>query len=167
MKLFLRYLLILGLFSIVTVEGTNSHGQTKSDLIVNFAYAQGIIRQGDIWKIYLSVTDPEGDMDRIFFRVRPSGGGSDHFKRDFIILKKEMKKEFTGHFALHTRHHEPLDDFVLEVSIVGRKGNERKTFLFPVEFESSPEPMKPLPSDMEKELNRRIGTISFDWELRD
>ena len=166
MKLFARLFFILGLVSIVTVDWTNSSAQTKEELIVNFAYAQKTIRQGDVWKIYLSVSDPEGNMNRVFFRInRP--GGTDAFRKSFIILKKGMRKEFTGYFTLDTRQPNELEDFVLELSILDRAGNERKTLLFPVEFDRSSEPMKPLPRDMEKELNRRIGNIDFDWALQD
>jgi len=65
----------------------------------------------------------------------------------------------------YIRPHEDLDDFVLALSILDRTGNVRKTLRFPLEFDRSPEPMKPLPPDMEKDLNRRIGMIDFDWAL--
>ena len=166
MKLFIRFFFFLGLVSMMVADWTSSHAQANGDLVVNFSYAQGKIRQGDTWKIYLSVTDPEGNMGRVFFRIlRP--GGTDAFRKSFIVLKKEMRKEFAGYFALNTQQPNELEDFVLEVSILDRAGHERKTLLFPVEFSRSAEPMKPLPLNMEKELNRRIGNIDFDWALQD
>ena len=156
-------------FLVSIISNLKVHAQTETEersLIVNFSYAQEKIRQNDIWKIYLSVTDPEGNMNRVFFRInRP--GGTDAFRKSFIILKKEMSKEFTGYLALYTRQPNELEDFVLELSILDRAGHERKTLLFPIEFDRSAEPMKPLPRDMEKELNRRIGIIDFDWHLQD
>jgi hypothetical protein len=57
-----------------------------------------------------------------------------------------------------------LNDFVLALSILDRAGNVRKTLRFPLEFDGG-EPMKPLPPEMEKDLNRRIGMIDIDWVL--
>jgi len=145
---------------------TKNHAQAKGELIVNFAYAQEKIRQGDTWKIYLSVTDPEANMHRVVARIiRP--GATDMFRPSFFFLKGERRKELTGHFALHTRQPNESMGFVVELSILDRTGNERKTFRFPLEFDGSTEPMAPLPPNMEKELSRRIGNIDADWDLQD
>jgi hypothetical protein len=166
-KLFMRFFFILSLVLIVVLFKTNSHAQTKGEpIIINFAYAPEKIRQGDIWKIYLSVTDPEGKMHRVFFRIEQRGG-DDAYNSSFIYLKKGMEKEFTGYFALNTRvpkEVNELDHFVLDLSILDRAGNERKTFRFPVEFGAA-QPMRPLPPEMEKDLNRRIGNINIDLSL--
>jgi len=76
-----------------------------------------------------------------------------------------MEKQFTGYFALPTRHFSDVEDFGLELSILDRPGNVRKTLFFPVEFDWSDEPVKPLPPGMEKSLNQRIGIIDVDWAL--
>ena len=166
-KLFVRFFFILSLVSIIIGFETNSHAQTKGEpIIINFAYAPEKIRQGDVWKIYLSVTDPEGKMFRVISSVRHSGG-RDAYQPSIIYLKKGMEKEFTGYFALPTmipKEVNELDDFILEMSILDRAGNERKTLRFPVEFGAA-EPMKPLPPEMEKDLNRRIGNINIDLSL--
>jgi hypothetical protein len=165
MKFFLKLFFIVGLFSIFVGLMTDSHAQTQGELIVNFAYAPEKIRQGDIWKIYLSVTDPDGNMHRVSCRIQQQGG-RDFYNRSVIYLKKGMEKQFTGYFALSTQTPKDLDDFVLELSILDRGGNERKTFRFPLEFDGG-EPVKPLPPDMEKDLNRRIGNFYIDWSLAD
>jgi len=163
MKLFLKFFFILSLFFIFIGLMTNSHAQTKGELIVNFAYAPEKIRQGDTWKIYLSVTDPEGNMRQVVCRIEQTG--ESYYKPSFVYLKKGMEKQFTGYFVLNTRHSGELNDFVLALSILDRAGNVRKTVRFPLEFGGSAEPMKPLPPDMEKDLNRRIGMIDIDWVL--
>ena len=165
MKLVVRFFLTLGVGCIVFCPGANSFGQTKEDpIIINFAYAPERIRQGDVWKIYLSVTDLEGKMHRVVCHVRQHGG-DDAYRASTIYLKKGMEKQFTGHFALYTNFTFQLEDLVLELSILDRAGNERKTLHFPLEFDRSAEPMKPLPPHMEKDLNRRIGTIDVDWDI--
>jgi hypothetical protein len=41
----------------------SAYAQTKENPpIIHFAYAQDKIRQGDIWKIYLSASDPTGKL---------------------------------------------------------------------------------------------------------
>lgn len=61
------FLYLLPLFISVCVIVPEVHAQDA--LIVRFAYAQGKIRQGEIWKIYLSVTDPEAKLLRIVCNV--------------------------------------------------------------------------------------------------
>jgi hypothetical protein len=48
---------------------------------------------------------------------------------------------------------------------VDHTGNESKPVIFPLTFNS--EPMKPLPPDMEKELDKRIGYIGIDLIRRE
>ena len=162
-KLFMRFFSILSIVAIIIGLVTNSYAQTKGELIVNFAHAPEKIRQRDTWRIYLSVTDPEGNMQQVVCRIEVPG--ESYYKPSIVYLKKGMEKQFSGYFVLHTRYPEDLDDFVLALSILDREGNVRKTLHFPLEFDRSPEPMKPLPPDMEKDLNRRIGMIDFDWTL--
>jgi hypothetical protein len=163
MKLFMKFFFILSLFPIFIGLMTNSYAQTKGELIVNFAYAPEKIRQGDTWKIYLSVTDPKGNMHQVVCRIEQPG--ESYYKPTFVYLKKGMEKQFTGYFALSTQTYTKLDDFVLAVNILDRAGNVRKTLRFPLEFDRSAEPMKPLPPAMEKDLNRRIGMFDVDWAL--
>jgi len=163
MKLFMKFVFILSFFSIFIGLMTNVYAQTEGELIVNFAYAPEKIRQGDLWKIYLSVADPEGHMHQVVCRVEQHGGS--YHKPSLNYLKKGMEKQFTGYFAVYTQSFYELDDFVLALSILDRDGNVRETLHFPLEFETSSEPMKPLPPDMEKDLNRRIGIIDIDWVL--
>jgi hypothetical protein len=163
MKLFTRFFSILSIVTIIIGLMTNSHAQTEGELIVNFAYAPETIRQGDTWKIYLSITDPKGNMHRVVCRVEQYG--ESYYMPSFIYLKKGMEKQFTGYFAVYTQYLSELNDFVLALSILDRAGNVRKTLRFPLEFDRSSEPVKPFPPDMEKDLNRRIGMIDINWAL--
>jgi len=163
MKLFLRVSILLSFFSIFHGLTTVVRAEAQAELIVHFAYAPEKIRQGDIWKIYLSVTDPEGRMHQVVCRIEQSG--ESYYKPSLIFLKKGMERHFTGHFAVYTHSSSKLDDFVLVLNILDREGNVRKTLRFPLEFDQSSEPIKPFPPDMEKDLNRRIGIIDIEWDL--
>jgi hypothetical protein len=163
MRPFMKVLIVVSLFSIFFGLMTVIHAQAEGELIVHFAYAPERIRQGDIWKIYLSVTDPEGRMQQVVCSVEQHG--ESHYKPSLIYLKKGMERHFTGHFAVYTHSSYELDDFVLALNILDREGNVRKTLRFPLEFDQSSEPAKPLPADMEKDLDRRLGIIDIDWDL--
>lgn len=154
-------------FSLVLISGLKVCAQTEAKpLIVNFSYASEKIRVGEIWKVYLSVTDPEGNMKKVLFRIEEPGAAP-RYRPSFAYLKKEMEREFAGYFAFHTASSRNLSGVEITVSltIVDGKGNERKTFIFPLEFDG--QPTKPLPPEMEKELNRRIGIIDIDLNIPD
>jgi hypothetical protein len=73
MKTLIKFPLVLtmlAIFFIIIGLTLNSYVQTKeSPPVINFAWAQERIRQGDDWRIYISATDPDGDMFRIYCRV--------------------------------------------------------------------------------------------------
>jgi hypothetical protein len=78
-----------------------------------------------------------------------------------------MEEKFSGYLFLRTNSQFSLQrvSLTLTLTIVDRVGNESKPVIFPLTFGS--EPMKPLPPDMEKELNRRIGAIGIDLTRRE
>ena len=157
-----KLFLILISISLVLVWAASSPAETKdSPSVITFSYAQEKIRQGDVWKIYLPASDPQGSMLKIVCIVRKAG--TPRFRPSMLYLKKDMQKQFSGYFAFHTAS--ALDwsgeEFVLELSILDRAGNVKGEVNFPLEFDGGG-PAKPLPPDLEKELNRRIGYIDVD-----
>jgi hypothetical protein len=134
--------------------------------IIHFSFAQEKIRQGEIWKVYLSVSDPDGGMSRIVCNIEQAGAER-YYRPSIIYLKKGMEKQFAGYLALHTSSSQNLsgEELILNLSILDRSGNVRKTLRFPLEFDG--ERIGPLPVDMEKELNQRIGIIDVDFDLTD
>ncbi len=152
------------ILAFVVLWNLGVYAQAKP-LIVNFSYAQDKIRKGDTWKVYLSVTDPEADMRKVVFAIDEPGGT--RYNPSFMLLKKGMEKEFSGYFALHTSTPRNLYgvEIIFTMSILDGKGNIRKTFAFPLEFNGKPS--KPLPSEVEKQLNQRIGIIGIDLDIPD
>ena len=132
--------------------------------IIHFAYAQENIRQGDIWKIYLSVSDPTGKMSGIVCHIDQDGGVM--HRPSVLYLKKEMQSGFTGYFALPTGDASGGnlwgEDWILQFTFVDRGGNEMKTLQFPLKFDGGGE-IKPLPADLEKALSQRLGTIDVEF----
>lgn len=68
----------------------------KTPPIIHFSYAQEKIRQGEIWKIYLAVSDPEGGMSRIVCNIEQAGAER-YYRPSIIYLKKGMEKLFAFH----------------------------------------------------------------------
>ena len=162
-KGFFLFLLVLFIFPCLIVSEAYA---PEDPPIIHFSYAQEKIRQGEIWKVYLSVSDPEGGMSRIVCNIEQAGAER-YYRPSIIYLKKGMEKQFAGYFALHTNSSQNLsgEELILNLSILDRSGNVRKTLRFPLEFDG--ERMRPLPADMEKELNQRIGIIDVDFDLTD
>jgi len=160
-KGFFLFLLVLFIFPCLIVSEVYA---PEDPPIIHFSCAQEKIRQGEIWKVYLSVSDPDGGMSRIVCNIEQAGAER-YYRPSIIYLKKGMEKQFTGYFALHTSSSQNLsgEELILNLSIMDRKGNVRKTLRFPLEFDG--ERMRPLPADMEKELNQRIGIIDVDFDL--
>jgi len=158
-KRFMTLLILTFLFSSLV-----AYGQTKENPpIINFAYAQDNIRQGDIWKIYLSVTDPTGKMSSIVCRIDQDGGT--RHRPSVLYLKKGMQNGFTGYFALQTNYTSDNlwgQDWTLRFTFVDRGGNEMKALEFPLKFDGGGT-VKPLPPDLEKALNQRLRTIDVEF----
>ncbi len=114
---------------------------------------------------YISANDPDGDMTRIYCTIDQPGGQP--YRPDITRLKKGMEEKFSGYLFLRTNSQFSLRgvSLTLTLTVVDRAGNESKPVVFPLTFDS--EPMKPLPPDMEKELNRRIGVIGIDLTRRE
>jgi hypothetical protein len=155
------FLTLISIF-LVVVWASNGLSQAKDiPSVITFSYAQEKIRQGDIWKIYLSASDPQGSMLKIVCIVRKTG--TPRFRPSTLYLKKDMQKQFSGYLAFHTGSalNWSGEEFILELSILDRAGNVKGEVIFPVEFDGGG-PTKPLPPELEKELNRRIGYIDVD-----
>jgi hypothetical protein len=153
-------------FSLVLTLGADGCAQSEQNpLIVNFSYAPDRISKGEIWKIYLSVSDPEGRMKKVTFTIDEAG--ATRYRPSFMYLKKGMEKEFAGYFALLTAAARDLSgiEITLNLSILDDKENVRRSFSFPVEFDGKSR--KPLPPELEKDLNRRIGNIGIDLDIPD
>ncbi len=159
-----RVFLLLLILTILCASMSAYPQAKENPPIVHFAYAQDNIRQGDIWKIYLSVSDPTAKMSSIVCHIDQDGAVV--HKPSVIYLKKGMQSGFTGHFILPTGDASAGnlwgEDWTLQLTFVDRGGNEMKTLSFPLKFDGGGS-IKPLPSDLEKGLNQRLGTIDVEF----
>jgi hypothetical protein len=160
-----RYLLILTLALVATGLFLKGSAEAKgSPPEINFSWAQTRVRQGDDWRIYISATDPDGDMTRIYCRVGQAGGQS--YRIDMTNVKKGMERHLNGYLVLRTYSSQDLfgASLTLTVVIADRAGNESKPVAFPLtingERMQSP-PLDRVPPGALEQLNQRIGHIGI------
>ncbi len=145
--------------------------QTKgSPPVITSSWAQDRIRQGEDWRIYLSATDPDGDMTRIYCRIDQSGGQI--YRPDIVSVKKGMEGSLNGYLVLRTYSQQDFFgvSLTLTVIIADRAGNESKPVVFPLSFNGEPmksPPLEKVSADLAKGLNQRIGYIGIDLIRRE
>jgi hypothetical protein len=137
--------------------------------VIDFAWAQEKIRQREDWRIYISATDPDGNMSRISCRVDQVGGGD--YRPDITNVKKGMEGKLTGYLVLRTNSPQDLYGVSLTLTLIiaDRGGNESKPVFFPLTINGErmkPPPPDRTPPDLAKELNQRLGYIGIDLMRR-
>ena len=91
---------------------------------------------GYIWKIYIEVEDPDGDMLRVASVVDQVGYG--RYPTDWIYLKLQYQKHFRGYIQWNTfssKGYMPeWTQITLKVSVIDKAGNESNEVVFPFTF---------------------------------
>ena len=171
MKTIRSVLLVAVIASILMGLSLEGRAQTKgSPPVINFSWAQDKIRQGNDWRIYISATDPDGDMYRIYCRVEQAGGQS--YLQDITNIKKGMEGHLAGYLVLRTYSAQDLFGVSLTLSVIiaDRAGNESKPLLFPLSINGERTKLLPadqVPPDLAKALDQRITHIGVDLIRRD
>lgn len=164
---------VLALVIALLVLGLHPDGRAQSKgtpPVIQFAWAQERIRQGEDWRIYLSATDPEGDMSRIYCRIDQSGGQI--YRQDITNVKKGMEGQLQGYLVLRTFSSQDFFgvSLTLTVVIADRAGNESKPVTLPLAFNGEGVKFPPtdrIPPDLAKGINQRIGYIGINLIRRD
>jgi hypothetical protein len=145
-------------------------GQTKPGTyapVVTHAFAVDKGYYGYIWKIYIEVEDPDGDMLRIASVVEQVGYG--RYPTDWIYLKREYGKHFKGYiqwntFSSRAPYVREWTQLTLKLSVFDRNGNESNEVVFPFEFVSGvgDQYRYKLPTPFDQGALPRLGYISID-----
>ena len=126
------------------------------------SFASKELRPGDVWKVYLKASDPEGEMKYIFATV--SQPGANTYPLSIIRIKGENQKELSGYIYLNTAPAAQANFFnltlTLSVSIKGTGGFSQPA-VFPLSFEARPTPEAP-PDGVFKE--QKLGPISVSLQ---
>jgi len=72
----------------------------KNPPVIEKSFASNQLRPGDLWKIYILSSDPDGDMETMIAVVDQPGMGS--YPVSLTKIKEENRKELSGYFYLNT-----------------------------------------------------------------
>ena len=136
----------------------------KSPMILQSFASKGL-RPGDVWKIYLKASDPEGKMRNIFATISQPGVGV--YPISITRIKGENQKELSGYLYLNTAPAVPTEFFnltlTLAVNIQGKGGVFSQPVVFPLTFSSQPVRETP-PDGAFREQN--LGSIMITLQTR-
>ncbi len=107
----------------------------SSPPVITEAYAAKEMRLGDIWRVYLKASAPEGPMHYIVATIDQPGRGSG-YPPSFIRIKREQRQGLSGFIYLKTGVQQGLEftNITLSVQIRDRNGNMSNPAVFPLHF---------------------------------
>jgi hypothetical protein len=114
-------------------EGTD----VKEVPVITHSFASKQVRPGDTWKVYLSVSDPDGGLTNIYAVVDQLGVGE--YPVNIIRIQGQNRKELSGYLYLVTRTPYATLEFVslkLTVQVQNRAGHFSVPAIFPLYIHS-------------------------------
>ena len=131
----------------------------KNPPVIEKSFASNQLRPGDLWKIYIRASDPDGDMDSIVSVVEQTGMGS--YPASSARIKGENGKEISGYIYLSTSSQFGLDflynqELTVSVQIKDKAGHISRPVSFKVLFSNRQGPTSP-PAGVFKEVD--LGPI--------
>ncbi|HIC91839.1 MAG TPA: hypothetical protein EYP21_07255 [Syntrophaceae bacterium] len=151
--IFISYLLCGCVPTLTVAELEQKYGVHKP--VIRRYFASDTVRNGDIWRVYLSAHDPDGDMEFIAITVDQTGIIYDP---ELIFIPKENRETITGYLYLHI----PVrgiwfEKITLSLSILDKAGHKSNEVFLPLYIcDESP---KPLPPEFGEEFEKALGWI--------
>jgi hypothetical protein len=105
--------------------------------VITQSFASKEVRPGDTWKIYMNVSDPNGDLKRIFAVIDQLGVGE--YPVSMIRVKGKNDKELSGYIYLYTSAPGFSGEFVkltLTVQVEDKSGKFSQPAVFPLFMQS-------------------------------
>ncbi len=136
LKMVISLLTLVLVIACASLETGREKQQTSSaPPVITEAYASEELRLGDVWKIYINASDPNGDMNYIVATIDQPGRGN-AYPPAFIRIKKAQRRELSGFIYLKTGPVQSLEftNIALNVQIKDRSGNMSNPAVFPVHF---------------------------------
>jgi hypothetical protein len=138
-------IILIGIVSCAHMGGMEEKEKTygKNPPVIGQSFASDRLRAGDLWKIYLLASDPDGDMEAIIADVDQTGIGG--YPASITKIKGENGKELSGYVYLNTSGQDFLDNQELTVSIQIRDkaGHTSKPITHAVLFLARESPKSP------------------------
>ena len=139
LALFVAFMLATGWTMMVPKAAQTAVDEKGAPVIVQ-SFASKELRAGEVWKVYLKASDPDGKMKYIFATITQPGVGV--YPVSITRIKGENQKEFSGYVYLNTAPAAPTDffntDLTLTINIQGKGGVFSKPVYFPLAFSARP-----------------------------
>jgi hypothetical protein len=124
---------------------TQSAEEEKGIPLIVQSFAAKELRPGDVWRVYLKASDPDGKMKYITATISQPGVGI--YPVSMTKIKEENEKELSGYIYLNTDPIRSAQFFnltlTLTVNIKDDKGKFSKPAVFPLSFLAKPAPEAP------------------------
>ncbi len=157
-KFLAGFLLLFFLTGCLAMEPIEVREKTygKDVPVISQSFASPKIRAGQTWKVYLTASDPDGDMKNIVSIIDQPGVGT--YPVGITRIKKEDSRELSGYVYLNTPVSGGFDfvNLTLHIQIEDRAGHYSKPVSFPLNF-STREQQEPVPQGLFKEKD--LGPI--------
>ena len=158
--LFVAFVLATG-WTMFAAKAAQSSVDEKGVPVIVQSFASKELRAGNVWKIYLKASDPEGKMRYIFATITQPGVGI--YPVSITRINGENQKELSGYIYLNTAPALPTEFFnltlTLAVNIQGKGGVFSQPVVFPLSFSSQPVREAP-PDGVFREQN--LGSIMIN-----
>jgi hypothetical protein len=158
--LFVAFVLAMG-GTMFDLRAAQMPAEGKGGPVIVQSFASKELRAGDVWKVYLKASDPEGKMKYIFATISQPGVGV--YPVSITRIKDENRKELSGYIYLNTAPAPPSAFFnltlTLAVNIQGKGGVFSQPTIFPLSFNLKAIQGAP-PDGVFKEQN--LGPIMID-----
>lgn len=147
-------ILFYGCTSTLTVaELEEKYGIHKP--VIKSYFASDTARNGDIWRVYFSACDPDGDMEFIAITIDQTGVV---YEPELIAINKNNREIVTGYVYLHI----PVagiwfQKITLALSILDKANHKSDTVFFPLHI--SNKRVKPLPPEFGEDFENPLGWI--------
>ncbi len=155
MKKWVPLLSLVLLIGCAAGEANREKRQTPSaPPVITEAYAAREMRLGDVWKVYINASDPDGDMNYIVATIDQPGRGSG-YPPAFIRMEKAQCRDLSGYIYLKTEPAHALEytNINLSVQVKDKRGNMSNTVVFPMHFRmNAVQPPPPQGKFKEEEL---------------
>jgi len=158
--LFVAFVLAIG-WTMFHPRAAQSSVDQKGVPVIVQSFASKELRAGEVWKVYLKASDPDGKMKYIFATISQPGVGV--YPVSITRIKSENEKEFSGYNYLNTAPALPTNFFnltlTLTLNIEGKGGVFSQPVFFPLSFSAQPAREAP-PDGVFKEQN--LGPIMIN-----
>jgi hypothetical protein len=132
--------------------------------LITHSYASDKLHHGDIWRIYVEASDPDGDMLRFVCVFNQAGYGS--YSAAYVVVKKQHREKMKGYLNFFSAAGAGLrmpewTQLKMTLYIQDRGGNISNKVDFPLVLSRGAR-QEPPPAPFDTGTLERLGTISVE-----